>query len=504
MVAASVHPVNLRWVLRIVLAAVTLVLATAACSRPVANAVDPTPTPTATPEPGSAPSPTPEPTPTPTPLPGAADEEPPPPDEEEEAGSDRIAIRTQDNQLYTVAGDGSDLLPLTEVDGGINSQPTWSPDGSRIAWTWFDPSTGESAIRVDHFDRTNLIERPTLSPPFYMNWDRSSSQIGFLAPSRGGIDFGYAGLEEGSEAVRLDRGEPFWFSWGPLGDELLVHASDFRLDRIDIQDGSVRIISENPAPFQAPVWLDDQQAMLYADIDEGRQELVISGPLGENRRPLASYDGYLQMIVSPGEGRIALQVRPELPPPGVITASTEEPAADPGSLTLISAQRPIQEIPTPDPNDPFADPVDEILTGTLNVMGAYGGDTFIVSFDPTVAFFWSRDGEILAYLTPGFAPGTLRWTFFVAATGQIIDGPAFVPSPTFASEYLPFFDQYEQSVEFFSPDSDRIVYAGTNRDGESGIFTVEIADGAEPQWIGDGVFATWSPDSASGGGASNL
>lgn len=501
--------------LRIVLVSLALfvLFGAAACTRDVANEVDPTPIPTATPTPDpSAPSATPTPPPTSTPNPDGVSPDPEAAAElEEDEPTDRIAVRTIDSQLFTILSDGTDRLELTDDDGSFNAQPTWSPDGNRIAWSTFDPATGASAIRVDHFDRSDLIERPTQSPPFYLNWDRSSSQIGFLAPSPGGIDFGYAELTEDTEAIRLDRGEPFWFSWGPLGDELLVHVSDFRLDRIDIKDGTVRIIAEEPAPFQAPIWIDDQNSLLFADISEGQQELVISGPLGENRRPLARYDGYLQMTVSPGEGRIAFQALPQLPPPGVITASTD--VTDTGALVQVSASSAvsagsassrIQEIPTPDPNDPFADPVDDILSNTLNVMGVYGGDAYVVSFDPAVAFFWSRDGETLAYLNNGFVPNSLRWTFFRAATGEIIDGPSFIPSDVFRNEYLPFFDQYEQSVEFFSPDSDRIVYAGTDMNGQSGIFTVGLEPNSQPELISEGVFATWSPDAASGGAASVL
>lgn len=480
------------------------------------RAADATPTPVVSPT--ATEEPTPIPSPTPTPPPADTGPTPTPSPTPDPEVTDRLVVQDENFQLFTIGPEGNGFEPLTVDDGTVNSQPTWSPDGSHIAWTNFDPATGISFIHTDRFDRSDRREKSVLSPPFYLGWDNASSQIAFLAPSRGGIDFGLVEISDEGEAVRLDRGEPFWFAWGPLGDELLVHASHFRLDRIDVDDSTVVIVSPSPADFQAPAWLGAEGFVVYADQIDGTNYLLTSGTGGENQRLLASYEGYLILSVSPDGSRIAYEAISLDPEPGIITASQPvDPALQPvplseaGGLDLEAqpasfAQDPeLPELPVPDPDDPFADPIDETLINTLNVIGTFGGDALQITFDRPLGFFWSPTGEKLAYLLPGPTTDSLQWWFWDTADQFFpIPGPTFVPSPVFETSYLPFFDQYEHNVEYWSPEGDRIVYAGTDvQTGRSGIWTVEADFNATPQFVVQGEFAAWSPGSA-GGAASAL
>ena len=82
---------------------------------------------------------------------------------------------------------------------------------------------------------------------------------------------------------------------------------------------------------------------------------------------------------------------------------------------------------------------------------------------------------------------------------QVWDGKAvrqlnrFIPTPTFARQYLPFADQYAQSMQVWSPDSSSIVFAGLGEDGTAGVWVEAIDGKGLPQHVADGVFATWSP-----------
>jgi len=433
----------------------------------------PTPTTTPTPEPDADPSAEATPTPTPTAAP-----------------SSRILVQ-HDTELFTITAAGEGRVDLTENDGTTNTQPTWSPDAAQIAWTNFNPATGEAFVRSDRFDLSDRKETAMETPPFYLSWDDGSAQVAFLAPSAGGIDFGLVQIGDDA-AIRLDRGEPFWFSWGPLGDELLVHVSGFRLDRIDVKDATLVIVDGSPATFQAPVWVGAENLMVYANETEGDNFLVTSGIAGENFRALATFDGYLTMSVSPDGARIAFQTVSFTPEPGITTASLPRAAAQP--------------IPTPDPDDPFGDPIDEITINTLNVMGTFGGAPTPLTFQESRGFFWSPDSTHLAFLTDGPTPGSMQWWFWQDGTRLAPSpGPEFIPSSVFAQNYLPFFDQYEQNVEYWSPENDRVVYAGTDSvTGETGIWTVGIEAGAEPQFVSEGDFATWSPTDAGSAAASAL
>ncbi len=110
-----------------------------------------------------------------------------------------------------------------------------------------------------------------------------------------------------------------------------------------------------------------------------------------------------------------------------------------------------------------------------------------------VAFFWSSDGNSLLYLLaePGDGLPWLRW--YVWDEARSVRLSRFLPSPAFAQEYLPFFDQFARALSPWSPDGERFVYAGTDPQGEAAIW-VQSADGAVPPIpIADGAFASGSP-----------
>ena len=480
---------HLHWHQATVLAVLLfLAVVTAACTSSEDATPQVVPTPTA--QTPTTPTPT---TPTPTMVPEAAADpaaEPSPTPAPTSTPSSRLVVQ-HNTELFTITAAGEGRVDLTENDGTSNTQPTWSPDGAQIAWTNFNPATGEAFVRSDRFDLSDRKETLMETPPFYLGWDDGSAQVAFLAPSAGGIDFGLVQIGD-EAAVRLDRGEPFWFSWGPLGDELLVHVSGFRLDRIDVKDATLVIVDASPAPFQAPAWVGAESLMVYANEIDGDNFLVTSGVAGENLRPLATFDGYLTMSVSPDGARIAFQTVSLTPEPGITTASFPDSVA--------------QAIPTPDPDDPFGDPIDEIAINTLNVIGTFGGEATPLTFQEARGFFWSPDSSRLAFLTDGMTPGSMQWWFWQDGTRVPPSrGPEFIPSSVFEQNYLPFFDQYEQSVEYWSPDNDRVVYAGTDTvTGETGIWTVGIEVGAQPQFVSEGDFAAWSPTDAGSASASAL
>lgn len=416
---------------------------------------------------------------------------------EDEERLDRLVVQTDDFNLFTIKPDGSDRIDLTDADTGAHSQPTWSPDGGRVAWSRFDATTSQASIASDRFDRSSPIEVEVPVPPFYLSWDRGSAQLAYLAPAVGGIDLGVAEISDEGEARRLDRGEPYWFSWGDDGDELFIHASTLRLDLVGF-DGSTRIVEEFPAPFQVPVWIGAESTLVYADRLDGVNTLVTTGERGEGRLELATYDGYLQFVVTSDGGRVALQVTEREREDGIVTASFPAEASM-SAISAVAQQTPTPfVVPTPDPDDPFADPIDVLVPNQLQIMGLYGGEPFVVSGTPALAFYWAPDGETLAWLER--APrqdGALQWWFY--SNDQIYSAAPFVPSTTFVRNYLPFFDQYAQSMTFWSPFSDEIVYAGISPEtGESGIWAQPVEPGVAPRFIADGEFAAWSPTAAGG------
>ena len=71
-------------------------------------------------------------------------------------------------------------------------------------------------------------------------------------------------------------------------------------------------------------------------------------------------------------------------------------------------------------------------------------------------------------------------------------------------DYLPFFDQYEQSHDFWSPSSNLFVYAGRQLGDESdGIWMFDRTTGQITR-VADGVVASFTRTPEAAGAASAL
>jgi len=84
--------------------------------------------------------------------------------------------------------------------------------------------------------------------------------------------------------------------------------------------------------------------------------------------------------------------------------------------------------------------------------------------------------------------GPFRWRVWEGHERFV--GDTFVPSPTLLRDYLPFFDQYAQTITPWAPDGSAFAYAGTHQGG-SGIWVQPLA--GRRRLIGDGAFVTWTP-----------
>lgn len=418
---------------------------------------------------------------------------------EENPDDGRLVVQSADFQLSTMLPDGSEVAELTDP-GTINVQPSWAPDGSRIAWVAIDAATGQAAIAADRFDRSDFRSIEVDDAPFYLYWDPSAARIAHLSPSTGGIDLSIAELfaEDGPTNRRVDRGQPFFMAWGPDGDELLVHASGFRLDRIDLGSATV-IVDEFPANFGAATWLAND-SLYFADIEDDQQFLVSTGDAGEGRRPLVTFDGALRFSVSNDGNRIVMQAVPAPEEDPVVTASTE-PVPLQDDVRLVQAQ----PTPTPTPEfDDSLDAIDEILTGIPYIIGTFGGEPFALSENPALALFPSPDGQATVWLeqVPGQSNAV---TLHIDSNGVQTQLPPFVPSEETRNAYFPFFDQYSQSHDFWSPSSNLFVYAGRPQGSSEpdGIWVFDLSAGTQTR-IADGVVASFTRTPQAGGARSAL
>ena len=335
------------------------------------------------------------------------------------------------------------------------------------------PSTSEDARRRPRWSRAGRTggartSAPTAALPILLYWDPTGSRVAYLAPTAGDLELGVVDVAAGgSEATTLASGAPFYFAWRPDGGALLSHIGADELSYLTLDGASTRIAAA--AAFPAPEWSSATGAAVYAARTAEGQMLVLADPPGGTRRELLRFEGLIRFALNAGGDRLAYAV--------LSLDGGESGGGDDGSVIALrtAQQQPEQALPG------------------LGVFDATSGRSRQVSGGNVVAFFWSPDGDSLLYLLaePGGGLPWLRWYVWDGARSVRLS--RFLPSPAFAREYLPFFDQFARALLPWSPDGERFVYAGTDPRGEAGIW-VQSGDGAVPPiYIAEGAFASWSP-----------
>lgn len=363
----------------------------------------------------------------------------------------RLIVLDELGNLVTTAPNGSDAVVLVEAVQGetFAQQPTWSPDGSRIAWVHVDVgASGTSAALVTTTaDGQRPTETPTAVVPFYLSWDPTASRIAYLGSSTtSDIQLGIVELADpGTQPVPLDGGSPFYLSWDPSGEQLLVHVGTDRLERLEL-DGTLTTVAPRPGVFDAPVWTSDGRSLVYASAEEDGQRLVAHDLEDERGEELVRFEGAITFVVSPNGRRVAYQV-----------------FDDQGGV------------------------------GPLSVLDRRTGSIEPVASGATLAYFWSPAGDRLLYLLPEPEAEQTWFRWGLWDGDETFTTTRFIPTVEFGRDYLQFFEQYAQSSTLWAPDGRAFVYAGSNEAGQAGIWIQPARSGTEAILVADGVFAAWSP-----------
>lgn len=373
----------------------------------------------------------------------------------------QILLQDTDGNLYIASPDGKERFALTTDASRLRAygQPTWSPDGEHIAWNAIT-RTG-AALLVSRYDGRERREMDLPFLPFYIYWSPNGQQLAYLSNWRvvdgPSMALRLVDLNEGNETVKtLAAGQPFYFSWSPDGNRLLTHIDGERVEVYDVaaESSAAKSLAISGSAFSAPQWSADGERLMYAVADQQTQRLLLSDLSGQAVRDVTNYDGRISFQLS-ADGRQVAYVAT---------------GADMQASTL----------------------------GSLYVVDAETQQTRELSDRPVLAFYWSPDGQKLAFLTLDTINGHigLRWNVWDSQVTRQYTG--FFPSQELLENYLPFFDQYAQSHRIWSPKSDAFVFAGTLENGESGVWVQPVGSGdgqqeAVPVSIGTGVIATWSP-----------
>lgn len=367
--------------------------------------------------------------------------------------ANQLLVAGADGNLFLVDATSGRRFALT-ADASPQRQylqPTWAPDGERIAWARRDGQRNFlEAIRFDGADRREL-NLPFL--PFYMYWSPDGERLAYLSNwmtlDQPSMALRVVEFDAGAARARtLAEGQPFYFSWAPDGQQLLAHIGGERVELLAL-DGAAQSLQISGGQFSAPQWAADGARLIYAVADAASQRLVVADPAGQELTELTDFSGRISFSLSPDNAQLAY----------VVTEATAQ-------LSTL---------------------------GPLYVVDVGTRRTREITANPVLAFFWSPAGDKLAYLGLEFVAGRLGLRWYVWDGRLSTPYARFLPTRTFLENYLPFFDQYAQSHRVWASDGSAFVFTGTLADGRSGVWVQPLAPDAAPVAMGPGVFATWSP-----------
>jgi len=397
---------------------------------------------------------------------------------------DRIVFMTTDGELFLVNPDGSEEVKLagaTQVRGGplgaimaqpvdtniFYSWPTWSPDGTKLAASLVDVTSGQPEISVQVLDAATGAasavfrnEAPGViaeATPHYLYWSPDSRTLAVLASTPQGLTLFAADTEALTEPTSIETGAPLYFHWAADGQSMLMHVGDeLKLLTRPFGASSTDSIEADPG-FRVPALSPDGRNMAYLGTGGSLGSLLIAG------------------TEDPANTRNALEIGPRAafawsPQGGDLAVVDQE------NLGLPTFQR-------------------------LRVIPGDGGPARTVAEGGIIAFYWSPDGDKLAWVGLDANNNDFVWwaaTVSGGPTRELLRGQPTTDMLT----TLSFFDQYAYSHSPWSPDSSRLVLAAvpnrsrssTNGSTPSGprIFVVDAVGTKEPLQVAAGSMAFWS------------
>ena len=216
---------------------------------------------------------------------------------EAQAFNGKIAF-TSDNIIHTMNPDGSGVNQLTQTGSGFSDRfPTWSPDGTRIAFGRITFAVNKSQIYIMNADGSNATRITNNSANDRQPaWSPDGTKIAFVSDRDGNEEI-YVMNADGSNQTRLTTNASFDIdpAWSPDGTKIVFATTrDFPGIAGNIADGfevytmgadgnnPLRLTNNSSSDAQ-PSWSRDGTRIAFASQRDGLPVVYLMNTDGTNQ-----------------------------------------------------------------------------------------------------------------------------------------------------------------------------------------------------------------------------
>ena len=364
--------------------------------------------------------------------------------------------------------------------------PTWSRDGSELAFVGVSSDGKQTQSKVVIADPQGSSAREIYTSknqlPIYLNWAPDNTSISFTSSDPASKSVVLQSVpSQGGDPKIIDAGAPYYWSWSPDGHDMIIHAGGMDTSvpehvaflnvasatvteqALDSKSASFQTASSNSAQaFQAPAWSPDGKRIALARFADKENQIIVTDTAGENPKKIGTF----------------------------ISKAAFAWSGDSSHIAYLDGKQ----------------PMDSGIFGSLHVVDLENSKE--ISEDGNIiAFFWSPDGQKLAYFnliqmqaggsssgnstSPNSTQLGVELYVLDVASGETHKLLSYIPTDLFMS-ILPYFDQYHQAVTIWSPDSSNLVLSLVDDSGSPSIAVIAASGNLGPRTLSPGYLAFWS------------